>query len=189
VDLELFINGVVVGSFTVLPGETSRSVSFFFPPISGPSYTIRLQETNTVYPGAGSIVIPLDTSPLRLIPPTASDIDIKPGNPDNVIPYKSRGKTQVAILSSETFDAPSQVARLTLTFGRTGDEASLSIHKKGTAQCDVWDADADGLADLVCAFLTEYTGFQPGDSEGVLKGETVAGILFEARDSVRVVPK
>jgi hypothetical protein len=120
-------------------------------------------------------------------PPTT--IDIKPDDPDNVLPYKSRGKTQVAILSSETFDAPSQVAPLTLTFGRTGDEKSLSIHKKETAQCDVWDVSADGLADLVCAFLTEYAGFQPGDSEGILKGMTVDGVPFEARDSVRVVPK
>jgi hypothetical protein len=67
VDFDLSINGVVVGSFTVLPGETSKSVTFLFPPISGPEYTIRLEETNTVDPGAGSIVIPLDTSPLKFM--------------------------------------------------------------------------------------------------------------------------
>jgi hypothetical protein len=66
VDLDLSINGVVVGSFTVLEGETSKSVSFSFPPISGPTFTIRLEETNTVDRGAGSIVIPLDASPLEL---------------------------------------------------------------------------------------------------------------------------
>jgi hypothetical protein len=69
---------------------------------------------------------------------------------------------------------------LTLTFGRTGDEKSLSIHKKGSPQCDVRDVDADGLADLVCAFLTEYARFQPRDIEGVLKGQTVDGVPFEA---------
>jgi hypothetical protein len=72
VDLDLFINGVVVGSFTVLPGETSKSVTFFFPPINGPNYTIRLQETNTVDPGLGSIVIPLNTSPITLYDSTTS---------------------------------------------------------------------------------------------------------------------
>lgn len=115
-------------------------------------------------------------------------IDIKPDDPDNVLPYKSRGKTKVAILSSSTFDAPSRVVQLTLTFGRTGDEASLSIQKKGSPQCEVGDVDVDGLADLVCAFLTEYTGFQPGDAEGVLKGQTVDGAPFESRDRVRLVP-
>jgi M6 family metalloprotease-like protein/uncharacterized repeat protein (TIGR01451 family) len=62
VDFDLSINATVVGSFTVLPGETSKQVSFSFAPISGPNYTIRLEETNTVDVGGGSIVIPLDNS-------------------------------------------------------------------------------------------------------------------------------
>jgi uncharacterized repeat protein (TIGR01451 family) len=62
VDFNLSINATVVGSFTVLPAETSKQVSFSFAPISGPNYTIRLEETNTVDPGMGSIVIPLDSS-------------------------------------------------------------------------------------------------------------------------------
>jgi hypothetical protein len=66
VDLDLSINGIVVGSFSVLPGEMSKSGAMTFAPIAGPIYTIRLAETNTVDPGAGSIVIPLDRSPFRL---------------------------------------------------------------------------------------------------------------------------
>jgi len=77
VDLEMSINGIVVGSFTVLPGETSRSLAFLFPRISGPSYTIRLRETNTVDPGAGSIVIPLDVSRITLIPPNFLPLVLK----------------------------------------------------------------------------------------------------------------
>ena len=68
VDFDLSINGMVVGSFTVLPAETSKSLAFSFPPINGPSYSIRLEETNTVDPGAGSIVIPFDTSPIMFEP-------------------------------------------------------------------------------------------------------------------------
>jgi hypothetical protein len=66
VDFDLLINGTRLGRFTVLPGETYRSESFAFIPISGPTYTIRLEETNTVDPGMGSIVLPLDTSQIRL---------------------------------------------------------------------------------------------------------------------------
>ena len=72
VDLDLSINGTVVGSFSILPGETTKSVIFFFPPISGPTYTIRLEETNTVDPGAGSVAILLDTSVLRFYDSTSS---------------------------------------------------------------------------------------------------------------------
>ena len=36
-DLDLSINGVIVGSFSVLPGETSKVVSFFFAPITAPT--------------------------------------------------------------------------------------------------------------------------------------------------------
>lgn len=73
VDLRLVINGSVVGSFTVWPGEYQKSVSFTFSPINGPVYTIRLEETNTVDPGMGSISVPLDTSTLTFFGPSTQD--------------------------------------------------------------------------------------------------------------------
>jgi hypothetical protein len=66
VDLSLSINGIVVGSFTVSPGELVKNVSFDFPPIAGPTYTVRLEETNTVGAGLGSITLPADLSTLSL---------------------------------------------------------------------------------------------------------------------------
>jgi hypothetical protein len=66
VDFDLSINGISIGSFTVLPGEMVKNLSFDFPPIAGPSYTIRLQETNTVDPGMGSISLPVDQSYMYL---------------------------------------------------------------------------------------------------------------------------
>jgi len=73
VDFDLTINGVFVGSFTVWPGEYSRSLSFSFAPISGPVYTIRLEETNTVDSGMGSIIIPLDTSSMTFFGPSTAE--------------------------------------------------------------------------------------------------------------------
>ncbi|NJD58875.1 MAG: hypothetical protein FIA98_05690 [Anaerolineae bacterium] len=67
VDLDLSINGIIVGNFTILPGQTSKSLTFSFPAISGPGYSIRLRETNTVGPGLGSIELPINTSSLTLI--------------------------------------------------------------------------------------------------------------------------
>jgi hypothetical protein len=73
VDFDLYINGIYVGSFTVWPGEYSKSLSFSFYPISEPVYTIRLEETNTVDPGMGSISIPLDTSSMTFFGPSTEE--------------------------------------------------------------------------------------------------------------------
>ena len=109
-------------------------------------------------------------------------IDIKPGSNPNSIKLGSKGTIPVAILSTADFDAPAEVDRTSLTFGRTGDEASLAFC--GTTLKDV---NGDGRLDLVCHFKTQLTGFQGGDTEGILKGETVGGTAIEGRDAVRVV--
>ena len=69
-----------------------------------------------------------------------------------------------------------------LTFGPTGVEA-------GVHRCDGAgeDANGDGLLDLVCTFPARDTGFQSGDTVGILKGQTLAGIPIEGSDSVRIL--
>ena len=95
-------------------------------------------------------------------------IEIEPGaNPANINP-KSHGKIPVAILSTASFNAPSSVNSSSLKFGRTGNEASLAL-------CQVQDVNGDGLADLLCLFTMQLTGFQAGDTQGVLTGQTVDG--------------
>jgi hypothetical protein len=110
------------------------------------------------------------------------DIDIKPGSFPNSINTKSRGRIPVAILSSPTFDASAEVDKTTPTFGQTGDEPSLAFCNNGNE-----DVNGDGLLDVVCHFYIQDTGFQIGDTEGVLKGLTQGGRPFEGNDSVRIV--
>lgn len=112
------------------------------------------------------------------------NIDIKPGDSENPINPRSKGKIPVAILSSADFDAPAELDPSTLTFGRTGDEASLAF-------CDPVGKDVNGdlLPDEVCHFYTLQTGFQPGDTQGILKGRTVENIAIEGHDAVEIVPK
>ena len=109
-------------------------------------------------------------------------IDIKPGSCPNSINPKSRGTIPVAILSTD-FDAPSEVDQSSLTFGRAGDEDSLALCTKSAE-----DVNGDGLLDQVCHFNTQDTGFRCGDTEGILRGQTVDGVPIEGRDSVRIVP-
>ena len=114
--------------------------------------------------------------------PTEVTIDIKPGSQTNPINPRSSGKIPVAILSTPDFNAPSEVDRASLTFGSTGNEHSLvSCNKKGT------DVNGDGLKDLMCHFKTKLAGFKFGDTEGILKGQTLGGVPIEGRDVVRVL--
>jgi hypothetical protein len=111
------------------------------------------------------------------------EVDIRPHICRNLINPRSRGTIPVAILSSPTFDAPGEVDKESLTFGATGDEDSLARCLRRPR-----DVNRDGLADLVCRFNNRDTGFQCGDTEGILRGQTVAGVPIEGRDSVRIVP-
>ena len=117
------------------------------------------------------------------IPPSIPvSIDIKPGGLPNSINSKSHGSIPVAILSSATFDAPTEVNVTSLAFGRTGSEASLRFCSPTRE-----DVNADGFLDTVCHFKTQATGFLPGDVVGALKGRTLSDVLIEGTDSVNIV--
>lgn len=110
-------------------------------------------------------------------------IDVKPGEDPPSINPGSNGKTPVAILSTSTFDATTQVNTASLTFGHTGDEHSLAFCSGAE------DVNGDGLPDLVCHFTTNLTGFQPGDTVATLKGTTTSGQHLKGTDTVIIVSK
>jgi hypothetical protein len=103
------------------------------------------------------------------------NIDIKPGALPNSINLKNKGVIPVAILSTPSFDATTRVNRSSLTFG-------------SLVKCNFEDGNRDGLVDLICHFSTQKTGFQIGDTEGILKGRTLQGTQLLGRDSVSIVP-
>lgn len=116
---------------------------------------------------------PIGATPLR--------IDIKPGEFPNIIDLGSRGTIPVAVLSTPDFNAPGQVVTSSLSFGRTGNESSL-------ASCSpAQDVNRDGRLDVLCHFSARRTGFQLGDTQGVLTGTTVDGTPIRGTDSVVVV--
>jgi hypothetical protein len=125
--------------------------------------------------GRGALKVTLQTT-------LPVSIDIKPGTSDNIINIKNKGKIPVAILSSLTFDAPSEVDKSSLTFGHTGNEASFAL-----CDTDPQDVNSDGLLDLICNFYTSLTGFQLSDTTGFLKGLTVEGISIQGSDAVKIL--
>ena len=111
--------------------------------------------------------------------PMEVTIDIRPYNKQNLIVLGKRPMIQVAIFSTAEFDAR-QIDRSSLTFGRTGEEHSLIRCLRGV------DVNRDKLKDLVCFFRTRLTGFQVGDTEGILRGTMQDGTAIEGRDEVVV---
>lgn len=108
-------------------------------------------------------------------------IDIKPEDSSNVVNPRNRGNIPVAILSAGTFFAP-DVLQASIRFGKRGDEQSLE-------RAIVTDVNGDGTADVLCHFNTQSTGFQEGDTQGILSAATTAGIPLVGRDWVRLVLK
>jgi len=108
-------------------------------------------------------------------------IDIQPGDFPNFINKTSNGTVPVAILSSfffTDFNSPNQVDINSLTFGRTGNELSLS------SCSNPQDVDEDGLLDLVCHFEIQKTSFKKQDDIGLLVGKTLNGEPFLGFDFV-----
>jgi hypothetical protein len=173
VDFDLSINGAVVGSFSVLPGEMSKSVAFFFPPISGPTYTIRLQETNVVDPGAGSIIIPLDASPIRLF--------------DSTSPFFPATGDDISVASDPNWRHAGDYAEGTRTHGLSGvhgvsyDLAILNNVLSGTAHLD-FDLSINGAVVGSFAVLPGETSKSLTYSFPPISGPTYTIRLEETND-------
>ncbi len=122
--------------------------------------------------------------PKACLQTVAVEIMIKPtAAPPVPINPKAKGKIPVAILSTPTFNALTQVAPSSLTFGHTGTEASLAFCGAGGE-----DVNGDGLLDLVCHFNSQQTGLVAGDTLAILEGTTVAGIKLTGSEAIRTVP-
>jgi len=106
-------------------------------------------------------------------------IDIKPGTDSNSINPRSKGVIQVAILTTDTFDATT-VDPTTVLFGPTGTEAA-------PVQFALDDVDGDGDTDMILHFNTQATGIQCGDTSASLTGETSDGSPIRGSDSINTV--
>lgn len=134
----------------------------------GGDYTLRI---------AGASAAPVKPSVKKV------SISVKPGSNDRApINPKSKGKVKFAVLSANDFNAM-EIDPSSMTFGATGNEASLS-----KCNNDGQDVNGDGLLDLVCHYENQAAGFRYSDVEGVVRGKTRKGVAFEGRGLLKVVP-
>ena len=123
-------------------------------------------------------------------PSTLANLDIKPGSDPNSVNLKSRGVLPVALLTTDDFDAL-QVDLTTIVFG---DPLLLSDGAIGVAplRSGEEDVNGDGLIDLTLKFsmrdLVDNGALGGMSMEALLTGLTFDGMMFEASDSIRLVP-
>ena len=117
------------------------------------------------------------------------NIDVRPGDRSEYtrVNMKQKRDLPIALLSRKAKgDVPAfkplEAKIDTITFGRGGEEKSLSRCLK-----EHRDLNRDGIPDLVCLFDVPSAGFEENDVAGKLKGETVKGIRFEAVGKLKVV--
>ena len=114
-------------------------------------------------------------------------IEIMPGASSKIVSLSGTPLIRVAVhellpaIFQPGFDPKEHAAHSTVTFGRTGEEPSMSsCTVKGT--------------NLVCFFKTELTGFRPGDRQGILRIVTGFAtdpshkVRFEGRGTLQIVP-
>lgn len=65
---------------------------------------------------------------------------------------------------------------------------TVKLKGKGTPMASSEDVDGDGILDLVVHVSTDALELTDGDSEAVLEGQTLDGILITGVDTIRVVP-
>ena len=109
-------------------------------------------------------------------------IDIKPGKDRNRVNLCAKHGLPVAILSSESFDAPAEVDPTTVSL----EGAGVKLDKKGNPVAKTRDVNDDGLTDLVVKIVTEDLELESGDIEAKLTGQTFDGTPIEGTDTVQV---
>jgi hypothetical protein len=134
---------------------------------------------------------------LTYLTPIPASIDILPKVSPNVINLQKTREIKVAILATPDPRLKSLFVKGpglkqwlgTITFGRTGEEASLALRgARGLAACNLQDVNKDKKADLVCRFETQKTGFQCGDAIGILRLTLPDKTMFEGRAPVQIEP-
>lgn len=117
-------------------------------------------------------------------------VNVDPSDGTNTINIARDSTVSVAVLGSATFDVRT-VNVASLTFGKQGNELSLTRDRRGRTSYNYTDVNGDGVLDLVVSFDVADLGLTTADvGKSVpltLRGSLSDGTLFEGSESVNVV--
>lgn len=117
-------------------------------------------------------------------------IDVDPTDGGNTINLARDSTVSVAIFGSAAFDVRA-VNVASLTFGETGNEASLTRDRRGRLTYSYGDVNGDGVLDLLVTFDVAKLGLTGADAGKsiplTLRGSLSDGTLFEGAEPVNVI--
>ena len=115
--------------------------------------------------------------------PAALAIDIKPGDPKNIVRASSGRVIPVAIFGSSDLNVTAINPR---TIRLNGVDVAL-VGKSDKSLCQQRDINDDGYEDLVCDVHT--TGFKVGEGEFriIIKAATYHGESLKGEDRIKIV--
>jgi len=165
----------VTGSYTlIISGVTPYSAPA---PVAAAPATTALPINIDIMPGRHNVIWLRTASASASTPDQDSE---RKRDLDRDMHRHFRDGIPVALLSSSTF-TPSDVNQSSLRFGSAGDEDSLIRCNRRQV-----DLNHDGIPDLICHFDATKANFQPGDTNGIVTGETATG-EFEGQGYLKVV--
>jgi hypothetical protein len=109
-------------------------------------------------------------------------VDIRPGDPENVVNPGSNGVLPVAILSEERFDATTVDPASVKLAG-----AGVRLKNNGSPMAFEQDVNGDGRADLVLHIECANLALAPTDTIARLTGMAPGNLTVRGSDRVRVV--
>lgn len=153
--------------------------------IDGQDYSASGATTEFTLPGPGPFAVTLvvedNDGAAGFADRAITLIDIKPGNAANTLNPASAGVTEVAVLSTSSFDATA-IDPTTLRFGPGAAPPASS------QQVRFKDVNGDGYADLTVKFGTVEAALDPTADRACLTGKLPDGVTFQGCDIVRAVP-
>jgi hypothetical protein len=111
-------------------------------------------------------------------------IDVRPGDPNNLVPLKSSGILPVAVFGSEQVDVH-LIDPISLRL------AGAPVQRMGgfdTWMCREKDLNRDGRPDLLCKFLLAEMEIGPDATAVVLEGMISEYVLLRGEDAIQPIP-
>ncbi len=114
-----------------------------------------------------------------------AEIDIRPGDAQNIVYAGKSGVVPMAVLSSLSLDAPAEIDPTSVRLAG----AAVMLNGAGEPLCRSKDVNRDGLDDLVCHIQANQLDLHTGETVATLIARTHDGDILIGQDGIRLMPE